>query len=60
MGVLKQLNCRFCSKEAPFIDLEMCKKRFHERGFDKDFEILKYKEWSSSFTLKHSCGYVFS
>lgn len=54
------LNCRFCSSESPFIDFLTLKNRFKERGFDKEFQILEYKKFTSSFTLKHNCGYVFS
>lgn len=39
----ENLDCRFCGKKRPIVDLENCKKRFQERGFDKEFEILKYK-----------------
>ena len=58
--ILENLDCRFCGKKRPIVDLENCKKRFQERGFDKEFEILKYKKWTASFVLKHKCGYVFS
>lgn len=57
-NIQNSFSCRYCGKNGSPVIKEEFLSRLN--NISSDFSVIKYKNFTSSATFKHSCGYVFS
>lgn len=58
MSILNGFSCRYCGKNGSPVLQEEYEARLFK--ITDEFKVIKYKNITSSMTIQHKCGYIFS